>query len=92
MKKALKRLKKSAGKTARRPKPRTAKIITRAEARLRAARHVLNRMFKGATVRNGVEAGGNIYNVRREDTWVTRAAYKAVGAPKTKFLSVSVSV
>jgi hypothetical protein len=55
---------------ARRLKPRKAKFITRAEARRRAERHVLNRMFKGATVRDGMVASGNIYNVRREDTWV----------------------
>jgi len=27
-------------------------------------------MFKGATVRDGVEVGGNFYGVRREHTWV----------------------
>jgi hypothetical protein len=27
-------------------------------------------MFKGAKVRDGAEAGGGIYNVRRADTWV----------------------
>jgi len=27
-------------------------------------------MFKGATVRDGAEARSQIYNVRREDTWV----------------------
>lgn len=54
----------------KRPKPRKAPFITRAEARQRAERYVLNRMFKGATVRDGAETGGNIYGVRREDTWV----------------------
>jgi len=68
--KARKKLKTAAGKSARRPKPHKAKFITRAEARRRAERHVLNRMFKGATVRDGTEAGGNLYNVRRADTWV----------------------
>ena len=64
------KLKKAAGKPARRPKPRKVGFITRAEARRRAERHVINRMFKGATVRDGMEAGHNIYNVRRENTWV----------------------
>ena len=58
------------GAAARRPKPLKTTFITRAEARRRASRHVLNRMFKGATVRDGVEAGHNAYNVRRENTWV----------------------
>ena len=72
MSKARKKLKKAVGKTAKRPKPRNGKkpFITRAEARRRAERHVLNRMFKGATVRDGAEASRNIYGVRREDTWV----------------------
>jgi hypothetical protein len=70
MSKARKKHKKAAGKSARRPKPHKAKFITRASARRRAERHVLNRMFKGATVRDGAEAGHNIYGVRREDTWV----------------------
>ncbi len=47
-----------------------AKFITRSEARKRAERHVIKRMFKGAEVRDGADAGLNIYNVRREDTWV----------------------
>jgi hypothetical protein len=72
MSKARRKLKRAVGKTAKRPKPRRGKVqfITRAEARRRAERHVRDRMFKGATVLDGVEAGGNIYKVRREDTWV----------------------
>ena len=73
MSKARKKLKKAAGKSARRPKPRKAKIISRTEARRRAERHVLNRMFKGATVRDGADAKLCIY-VRGDwsvkDTWV----------------------
>jgi hypothetical protein len=73
MSKAPKKLKKAAGKSARRPKPRKAKIISRTEARRRAERHVLNRMFKGATVRDGADAKLCIY-VRGDwsvkDTWV----------------------
>jgi len=72
MSKAPRKLKRAVGKTAKRPKPRRVKVqfITRAEARRLAERHILNRMFKGATVREGAEAGHNIYNVRRKDTWV----------------------
>ena len=64
----------SAHKATKRPKTRQGKsrkrLMTAAEARQRAKWHVLNRMFKGATVRDGAGAGINIYNVRREDTWV----------------------
>ncbi len=70
MSKARRKLKKTASKPVKRPKPRKARFITLAEARRRAERHVLNRLFKGAVVRDGAEAGGNIYNVRRADTWV----------------------
>ena len=70
MSKARRKLKKGEGKSAKRPKPRKAKFITRAEARRLAARHVVKRLFKGATVRDGTEAILNIYNVRRKDTWV----------------------
>jgi hypothetical protein len=81
MSKARRKLKPAAGKPARRLKPHRGKrrFITRAEARRRAVRHVLNRMFKGATVRDGVEAGGNIYNVRREDTWVVYKKCRGMG-------------
>jgi hypothetical protein len=58
--------------SAGRPTTRSGKkqFITRAEARRRAERHVLNRMFKGATVLDGAEPSWNIFGVRREDTWV----------------------
>ena len=74
MKKARKKLNKAARNSAKRPKPRSKiKFITRAEARRRAERHVLNRMFKGATVRDGAEAKLCIY-IRGDwsvkDTWV----------------------
>ena len=69
MSKAQRELKRAAGKTAKRPKPSKCKaqFITRAEARRRAERHVLKRMFKGATVRDGADAGRNIYGVGRAD-------------------------
>jgi hypothetical protein len=56
----------------KRPKLRRGKVrfITRAEARRRAERHVVKRVFRGARVRDGAEAGGSLYGVRRQDTWV----------------------
>jgi len=63
-------------KTAKRRKPRKSKVqfITRAEARRRAERHVLNRMFKGALVRDGAKVRLGIYvpkgQWRNEDVWV----------------------
>jgi hypothetical protein len=76
-----KKLKKAAGNSAKRPKPRRSKtqFITRAEARRRAERHVLNRMFKGATVRDGAEVRLGIYtrcNWTGKDVWVV---YKSAG-------------
>ena len=72
MSKPRKKMKSASGMAARRTKPRRRKVqfITRAEARRRAERHVINRIFKGATVRDGETASHRIYNVRREDTWV----------------------
>jgi hypothetical protein len=73
MSKARKKLKKAAGKSARRPKPSKARFITRTEARRRAEWHVLNRMFKGATVRDGAEAKLCIYSpgkIKSADAWV----------------------
>lgn len=80
MSKARRKLKKAAGKSAKRLKPRgsKARFITRAEARRRAERHVLKRMFKGATVRDGTETGGLLYGVRREDTWVVYKNPRAI--------------
>jgi hypothetical protein len=61
-------------KAFKRPEPRRGRsrrrFITRAEALLLAGRHVLDRMFKGATVRDGEEARINTYNIRHKDTWV----------------------
>lgn len=61
-------------KAFKRPKPRREssrrRSITRAGALRRAGRHVLDRMFKGATVRDGEETRINTYNIRQKDTWV----------------------
>ena len=70
MSNARKKLTKAAGKSVKRPHSRNPQFITRAEARRRAARHVLSQMFKGATVRDGAEVGHNLYGVQREDVWV----------------------
>jgi hypothetical protein len=48
-------------------------FITRAEARRRAERHVINQMFKCATVRDGAEVRLGIYtrsNWTGKDVWV----------------------
>ena len=47
----------------------TGRLITRAEARRIAERHVLRRVFGRASVREGEEAPGRHLG-RREDTWV----------------------
>lgn len=88
--KARRKLEPATMKAAKRPKQGNgnAPFITRAEARQRAERYVLNRMFKGATVRDGVKAGCITYNVRREDTWVV---YKNENGPP-KFKSSEVVV
>jgi hypothetical protein len=73
MSKAPKKLKKAAGKSAKRPKPRKLKFITRAEARRRAERYVFDRMFGGAEVRDGAKAKLCIYNRgdwSANDIWV----------------------
>jgi hypothetical protein len=49
------------------------KRITPAEARRRAARHVLNRMFKGAKVADGAEVRLSIYpggNWKSAEVWI----------------------
>lgn len=73
MGKAWTKLKRVAGNTAKRPQPRKVKFITRTEARRRAERHVLDRMFKGATVQDGATAKLCIYNRgdwSANDVWV----------------------
>jgi hypothetical protein len=46
------------------------RFITAAEARRRAIRYVLNRIFKGAAVRDGAKMRWHIFNLRREDVWL----------------------
>lgn len=79
MNKAPKKLKKVAGKATKRPKVQKTKLITRAEAKRRAERHVLNRMFKSATVRDGAEAKLCIY-IRGD--WSVKDAWVVYKNPK----------
>lgn len=74
MKAARRKTRRKAG-ASKRPKPRRGKVrlITRAEARRRAERHVLNRLFKGATVRDGAAVRLGIYtrgNWTGKDVWL----------------------
>jgi hypothetical protein len=93
MSKAQRKLKTAAGKTAKRLKPRKNKthFITRAEARRRAERHVLNRMFKGATVRDGAEAKLCIY-IRGDwsvkNTWVVYKNSKEIAIKSSDVILV----
>ena len=77
MKRTRHKTKKKASKVLRRPKPRGGKFqkrfITSAEARRRAERHVLKRLFQGATVRDGAAVRLNLYhrgNWTGKDVWV----------------------
>jgi len=61
-----------ASKPAERAKPKE-RLLTAAEARRRAERHVLRRMFKGATVRDSAAVKLGIYNRGNwagQDAWV----------------------
>ena len=46
------------------------RVIAAAEARQRAARHVIGRIFSGVLVRDGARAKWNINGVRRKDVWL----------------------
>ncbi len=68
----LKRPGRKATKPAKRAKPKS-RLLTPAEARRRAERHVLRRMFKAASVRDGAAVRLGIYNRGNwasEDAWV----------------------
>ncbi len=75
MNKARNKVNRTGSKTAKAVKPPTGKtpIITAAEARRRAERHVLQRMLKGAKVRDGAAFRLDIYNRGNwagQDAWV----------------------
>jgi hypothetical protein len=60
-------------KNANQPELLEDRIITRAQARRLASRHVVDRIFKGATVQDGAQAKLRIYipgNWSVKDTWV----------------------
>jgi hypothetical protein len=72
------------GKKSRRGQP----FITREEAKRRAKRHVLERMFKGAEVRDGAKVSRRIYKPtgwKRQAVW---AVYK--NSPEVAFKSAEV--
>lgn len=46
------------------------RLIAAAEARQRAARHVIGRIFSGVLVRDGATAKWNVAGVRHEDVWL----------------------
>ncbi|MGD0410439.1 MAG: hypothetical protein ABSC18_01945 [Verrucomicrobiota bacterium] len=54
-------------------------FITKAQARLLAARHVVNRLFNAATVVDGSMARVKIDSVRRKDTWVVSKIPRGLG-------------
>ena len=75
MNEARKKLRPTGGKTTKPVKPTTGKssIITATEARRRAERYVLQRMFKGAKVQDGATVKLKIYNKGNwagQDAWV----------------------
>ncbi len=77
---------------AKRPKPRKAQFITRAEARRRAERHVFNRMFGGAKVQDGATAKLCIYNRgdwSANDVWVVYKNPKEIAFKSAEVVLVS---
>jgi hypothetical protein len=82
----------AAVKPARPRKPRQgarrSRFITKAEARRRAARRVLKRLFKGATVQDGAKAVLNVYGVRRKDTWVVSKIPRSLGFRASEVLVI----
>jgi len=84
MSKTQRKPRRNAGKQSWRPKPRPGKkpFIARAEARRRAERHVLDRIFKGAVVRDGAKVRLGIY-IRADWTakgvWVVYKNSEGVG-------------
>ena len=73
MSQARRKLKTAASKSVKRVRAKKKQFVTRAEARRRAERHVLNRMFKGAPVKDGEVARFCIYNQGKwtnKDVWV----------------------
>jgi len=91
MSKARRKLKLAAGKTAKRPRPRKAKFITRAEARRRAERYVFNRMFRGASVQDGATAKLCIYNRgdwSANDVWVVYKNPKEIALKSAEVILV----
>ena len=74
MKKKQRRIRTKATKVSKRSTPgsdrKRKRFLTRVEARQRAVRHVIKRMFKDARVLDGDVARHNAYNVRQAATWL----------------------
>ena len=90
MSKAQSKLKTAVTKSMRRSRARKKQFVTRAEAR-RAERHVLNRVFKGAPVKDGEVARLCIYNQGKwtgKDVWVV---YKNFEQPNSDQLALKSS-
>ena len=88
------RKRKRNSKHSRRPKSRPARkpFITRAEARRRAGRHVLNRIFKGAVVRDGAKVRLGIYfrdKWTAKDVWVVYKNSEGFGLKSSDVVLVS---
>ena len=83
-----------AGKQSRRLKQRPGKkpFITQAEARRRAQRHVLNRLFKGAAVRDGAKVRLGDYFRNKwaaKDGWVVYKNSEGFGLKSSDVVLVS---
>src|SRR5438093_13601906 len=78
MRKARRKSRAAAGKSAKRRRPRRGRsrkrFISRTEARRRAERHVLKRMFQGVPVRDGKTARWRVYDpsgkLAGKDVWL----------------------
>ncbi|MCX6914509.1 MAG: hypothetical protein NT167_15895 [Verrucomicrobia bacterium] len=94
MSKPQRKPKGSASKQSRRLKPRASKkpLITPAEARRRAQRYVLNRIFKGAAVRDGATVRLGIYfrdKWTAKDVWVVYKNSEGFGLKSSDVVLVS---
>ena len=74
------------------PKPRQGQslLLTRAEARRRAVRHVMNRIFGGAAVLDGAKAKTSIYQRgwSVQDAWVVYKNPEAIGLRSSEVVLV----
>ena len=74
------------------PRPGKRRLVTRAEARRRAQRHVLDRIFKGAPVRDGAGVCLGIYFQDKwtaKDVWVVYKNSEGSGLKSSDVVLVS---